>query len=223
MEFERMWTLRQAQLQEDGDALAVPTTTETRMRAAPTLVVPTETPEEVGAPNPGAMAIVGLAAFGLTLVLLVCRLAGAPISGLWILGPDVGLVLPGARLHPRHCVARGLRRRPRLGAEEGPVSAFDPELVGTFRIVSARHVEIDTDNIAHLDGAACLSDLRAAGWQSLYEGLPDDDVDQEIASAWYESAEVDYDGDGETPEWDASPYEVLDHLRQQGITFVRPS
>ena len=98
---------------------------------------------------------------------------------------------------------------------------FDPELVGTFRIVSARHVEIDTDNIAHLDGDACLSDLRAAGWQSNLNGEPDDEVDQEVASAWYESADATYEGDGETPEWQASAYEVLGRLRTRGVTFVR--
>lgn len=97
MDFERMRRARQAQLAEDGEATAVPETTETRMRAAPTLVVDNPEPEEVGAPVPGAMAVLAITAFLISLVLTVCRLFGAPIGVLWILSPMWGSAHP----HPR--------------------------------------------------------------------------------------------------------------------------
>ena len=97
-----------------------------------------------------------------------------------------------------------------------------PELRGGLLIVFRKHVELDGYNIGHLDGAACLRDLREAGWQSHLNGVPDDEVDEEVASAWFESAEPDYDEDGGAI-WIAYPYEVLSRLAQRGITFVRSS
>ena len=93
MNFEQMHRARQAQLQEDGEALHVPTTAETQMRAAPTLVVDNAEPEKIGAPSPGAMGVLAFVAMVVSGLLLVCRLAGAPIGAVWIFAPIWGSAL----------------------------------------------------------------------------------------------------------------------------------
>ncbi len=93
MSFERMRAARRAQLQEDGDAIAVSETAETPLRTAPTLVVDNAEPEEIGAPNPGAIGVLAFVACVVSLFLLVCRAAGAPIGIMWVLAPIWGSAL----------------------------------------------------------------------------------------------------------------------------------
>ena len=95
MDFDRMRRARQAQLAEDGDATAVPETTETRMRTAPRLV-PDATapePEEIGDATPGAIGVLAFVALHVSLLLGVCRLCGADISAVMILAPMWGSAL----------------------------------------------------------------------------------------------------------------------------------
>lgn len=93
MDFDRMRRARQAQLAEDGEATAVPETTETRMRAAPTLVVDNPEPEEIGDPTPGAIGVLVFVALHVSLLLWVCRLCGADIGVVMILAPMWGSAL----------------------------------------------------------------------------------------------------------------------------------
>ncbi len=99
MGFEAMKGLREAQILRDGVA------TDPRLREA--------VPEPVGAPVPGAMAMLALTACLVSMVLGVCRAFGAvDWSAVWLLSPIWGSALLVALVAACSAAVAWARSRP---------------------------------------------------------------------------------------------------------------
>ncbi len=62
-------------------------------------------PDEIGAPVPGAMAVLALTAFLVSVVLAIARVFGAPIPVFWVLSPIWGNSLAVAVWGLVHAIA----------------------------------------------------------------------------------------------------------------------
>lgn len=101
-----------------------------------------------------------------------------------------------------------------------PQDEYPDGLVEDFGKGFGHHVEED-QGCSHLDGASFATWLCDQGWQPSRDGQPDDDVGDEIASAWFESAETVEDDETGEETASACAWEVIDRLRQRGVTFAR--